>query len=304
MLLLRPLRPLPYGLPVTVWRARAAVIGRRVDPPLHPPADRRRARPAAAYVFGFVQADGHHYAGPGQKGRISVEIKSKDIDLLRAMQQVIPWGTTITTRTRSTNFAESAESAVLNLCALEGRNRFLELGLPVGRKSAIIAPPAEPFSHRDYMRGLIDADGSVGFTGAGMPFVSLVTASRSIADFTCAEVLRITGAQRTWRPNRRDGVANLMIASDPAAVFARWLYEDAAIALERKRSAGLAAAAWKRPPGMRARAMRKPWTDEEDAVVMRISVRESAQQLGRTIQSVNVRRWRLHRVNDSEGTGG
>ena len=32
--------------------------------------------PAAAYVFGFMQADGHHYAGTGQKGRISVEIKS------------------------------------------------------------------------------------------------------------------------------------------------------------------------------------------------------------------------------------
>src|SRR5215470_10436287 len=99
--------------------------------------------PASAYVFGFMQADGHHYAGRGRKGRISVEIKAKDADLLRAMQRAIPWRTTITFRTRATNFAESAESAILNRCALEGHTRLLELGLPVSRKSAIIAPPTE-----------------------------------------------------------------------------------------------------------------------------------------------------------------
>ena len=32
------------------------------------------ADPANAYVFGFLQADGTHYAGKGRKGRVSVEI--------------------------------------------------------------------------------------------------------------------------------------------------------------------------------------------------------------------------------------
>jgi hypothetical protein len=40
-----------------------------------------------AYVFGFMQADGHHRAGPGQKGSITVEIKAQDADLLRATSQ-------------------------------------------------------------------------------------------------------------------------------------------------------------------------------------------------------------------------
>jgi hypothetical protein len=250
--------------------------------------------PASAYVFGFIQADGHHSAGKGRKGRISVEIKAEDVQLLRDMQPVLPWRTSITFRTRITNFSSSAyNTAVLGLCMLEGRARFLELGLPVGRKSAIIAPPTEPFSHSDYLRGVIDADGSVGFTAKGWPFISLVTASPAIAEFTCAEILRITGAVRTARPNARDGVMNVMIASDPATKFARWLYEGACIGLERKREAALTIANWERPAGMRAWSKRKRWTPAEDAVILRMSLEDAAKILGRTEKSVHMRRWRL-----------
>lgn len=252
--------------------------------------------PASAYVFGFMQADGHHYAGRGRKGTVTIEIKAQDADVLRAMQQVIPWRTSITFRSRTTNFAKRADSAVLTLWALEGRERLLELGLPTGRKSATVAPPAEPFSHRDYLRGLYDGDGSVGFAVNGMPFLSIVTASPAIAEFVCAEILRVTGARRNPRPNNRDGVFNLMIASDPAAAFARWLYDDACIALARKRAAALAVGAWTRPEGMRARSPRKRWTPEEDAVVMQMTRKEAAERLGRTVSSVNVRIWRLRQI--------
>jgi hypothetical protein len=249
--------------------------------------------PACAYVFGFMQADGNHYAGAGQKGRIAVEIKATDVDLLRAMQAVLPWRTSVTSRSRSTNFARSYESAVLTLCSLDARTRLLELGLPTGRKSAIIAPPTVAFSHRDYLRGIWDADGSVGFTGTGMPFLSIVTASRGLASFVCSEIKCVTGASRTAKPNRRDGIMNIMISNDPAAEFAHWLYADSAIALERKRDAGLAVAAWTRPEGMRARSNHRRWTAAEDAVVLRMPVREAASLLGRTEKSVNIRRWRL-----------
>ena len=251
------------------------------------------ADPAYAYIFGFMQADGHHYAGRGKKGAITIEINARDVELLRAMQVILPWRTSISFRTRATNFSKSVNLATLTLCGLEGRMRLLELGLPVGRKSAIIAPPAEPFSHRDYLRGLFDADGSVGFTASGLPFLSIVTASHAIADFTCTEILDITGVARTTRPNKRDGVMNVMIASDPAAVFAHWLYADARIALARKRATALAVAAWKRPTGMRIRSSPKRWTPAEDAIVLKIPQQEAAKRLGRTLRSVNMRKWRL-----------
>ena len=251
--------------------------------------------PASAYVFGFLQADGTHTAGPGRKGRVSVEIKADDVQLLRDIQQVLPWRTSIIFRTRTTNFSSSTcRYAALYMCMLEGRTRLLELGLPVGRKSAIIAPPAEPFSHSDYLRGIIDADGSVGFTAKSWPFISLVTASPAIARFTCAEILRVTGIVRTTRPNARDGVMNIIIAKDPAVEFARWLYEDACIAMERKREAAVAVAGWERPAGMRAKSSHRRWTPAEDAIVLRMSLKDAARALGRTKHSVNTRRWRLN----------
>ncbi|HEX3491059.1 MAG TPA: LAGLIDADG family homing endonuclease [Streptosporangiaceae bacterium] len=249
--------------------------------------------PACAYIFGFMQADGHHYAGTRRRGSITIEIKATDVGLLRAMQDILPWSTSITFRTRTTNFAQAHEAAVLALCSLDARQRLLELGLPTGRKSAIIAPPTVAFSHRDYLRGIWDADGSVGFTGTGMPFLSIVTASQELANFVCAEIKRITGASRTAKPNRRDGVMNVMLGNDPAAEFARWLYTNAAIALDRKRDAGLAVAAWARPAGMRARSSHRKWTDAEDAVVLRMPVREAARLLDRSEKSVNIRRWRI-----------
>ena len=129
-----------------------------------------------------------------------------------------------------------------------------------------------------------------------MPFLSLVTASPAIAEFVCAEILRVTGANRNPGPNKRDGVFNVMIASDPAAAFARWLYDDACIALPRKHAAAFAVASWKRPARMRARSAPKRWTPEEDAVVMQMTQKDAAERLGRTVRSVNMRSWRLHQI--------
>ncbi len=257
--------------------------------------------PLVSYVFGFLQADGHHYAGVGRKGSITIELKAADAALLYAIQRVLPWPTSITYRTRSTNFASHHDSATLTLCGLEGRMRLLELGLPTGRKSATVAPPAETFSHADYVRGLFDADGSVGFTAAGYPFLSLVTASLAIAEFTCAEMLRVTGARRTTNPNRRDGVYNVMLTSDPAAKFAAWLYGESRIALARKIEAARAVAAWERPQSMRSRSAPRRWTPADDAVVLGQPQRAAAQQLGRTVSSVSVRRWRLRQEDRQIG---
>ena len=91
-------------------------------------------------------------------------------------------------------------------------------------------------------------------------------------------------------------VMNLMIASDPAAIFARWLYQDACIALARKRVVALEVAAWERPASMRARSTPKRWTAEEDAIVLQASQGEAALLLGRTVRSVNLRRWRLRQA--------
>jgi len=83
-----------------------------------------------------------------------------------------------------------------------------------------VFPPPTPFSARDYLRGLIDGDGSVAFTGTGLPFVSFVSQSQALAEFFCQQVLAVSGALRNPKRNTRDGIYPLMVASDPAATMA------------------------------------------------------------------------------------
>ncbi|MFD0328694.1 LAGLIDADG family homing endonuclease [Streptacidiphilus monticola] len=165
--------------------------------------------PDHAYLFGFLQADGHLFRGRGQKGRLTVELNARDIELLERFKALCPYPSSVTTRTRATNFSPESRTAVWSVCALAFRRELVCLGLPEGRKSARIAPPGIPFSARDYLRGLIDADGSLGMTAKGNPFVSLVTQSDALAEYFCESVRQLTGVVHRPRRNRRDSVFNL-----------------------------------------------------------------------------------------------
>ncbi|MFJ4340469.1 hypothetical protein [Streptomyces sp. NPDC088915] len=98
--------------------------------------------PGCAYMFGFLQTDGHLARGTGRKGRPSVEIKVRDAHILYEFQRLTPYYSSITERVRTTNFAEQHHSATWTLCALEARTTINELGIPYGKKSRIIRPPA------------------------------------------------------------------------------------------------------------------------------------------------------------------
>ncbi|WP_416973508.1 LAGLIDADG family homing endonuclease [Streptomyces sp. 4F14] len=250
--------------------------------------------PEYAYMFGFLQADGHLAQGVGRKGRLHVEISAKDIELLRSFQKLTPYNSSIRERTRSTNFAEVHTSATWSLCSLEARTTLNELGLPYGRKSKTIAPPNAPYEPRDYLRGLIDADGSVGFTSQGFPFVALTTASTAIASHLCDYARDVTGAERTLKRNARDDIYNILYTKESAQKLAADLYYPGCLALERKRASAEPLSAWERPAGMRAAYTTRRWTEHEDLVLLELnSPTTAAEVLGRTTQSCNLRLWRL-----------
>jgi hypothetical protein len=254
-------------------------------------------RPADAYFFGFAQTDGSHYAGTRQRGSLTIELSERDDAVLHSFTTMFDVYSRVSYRERITNFG-AQRTATWTVCDLSFRRELVELGLPTGRKSETVAPPTTVFSVRDYMRGLIDGDGSIGFTGQGRPFVCFVTASQPLAEFFCAQALRVVGAYRTPSRNARDDIYNLMVAGDPAASLAAWLYPEGCLALARKRDAATLVAAWTRPAGMRARpvAGARRWTAAEDADVFKGSIREAASRLGRSEKSVNIRRSRLRRA--------
>ncbi|MGA5049312.1 hypothetical protein [Streptomyces arboris] len=250
--------------------------------------------PRYAYMFGFLQADGHLAPGTGRKGRLSVEINVRDITILREFQQLTPYNSSITERVRSTNFAERHHSATWTLCDLEARTRINGLGLPYGRKSKRITPPRVEFSRRDYLRGIIDADGSIGYTGQGLPFVSLTTASAAVGAYLCRYAKVVTGAARQIGRNARDGVYNVVYTKEAAVQLAEHLYYPGCLSLERKRTAASSLASWERPATMRVRPPSRRWKPWEDRVLLKLDdATAAAAELGRSEASCSVRLWRL-----------
>ncbi|GAA0621522.1 hypothetical protein [Streptomyces crystallinus] len=250
--------------------------------------------PRYAYMFGFLQADGHLAQGTGQKGRLTVEISHRDIGILEEFQRLTPYSNTIRERTRTTNFSESHRSAIWTLCSLEARTTLVEAGLPYGRKSTRIKPPRTAFSRPDYLRGVIDADGSVGFTGKGFPFISLTTASTAIGAYLCHYAKKVTGTERLIARNARDGIYNVFYTMEPAQALAAHLYYPGCLSLERKRATADSLSAWARPPGMRAPHTRRRWKEWEDRKLLELNDSTAAsEELGRTEMSCSLRLWRL-----------
>lgn len=250
--------------------------------------------PRYAYMFGFIQADGHLAQGAGQKGLLTVEINERDIHILRDFQALTPYYSSISERTRATNFAESHNSVTWTLCSLEARSTLNELGIPYGRKSKTIKPPRVEFSRRDYVRGVIDADGSVGYTGQGLPFVSLTTASTAVAAYLCHFAKKLTGSERTIKRNVRDGIYNILYTKEPAMELAAHLYYDGCLGLDRKKSKAAEIRSWVRPTDMRIAPPRRRWTPKDDETLLRLNDPAAAGiALDRTEQSCSMRLWRL-----------
>ncbi|MFD3747227.1 hypothetical protein [Nocardia sp. NPDC058633] len=252
--------------------------------------------PAVAYAIGLLQADGWHEGNLDRKGRISLEVAVRDESVLTHLAQALPCYSSIGHRSRATNFSPHSETATLRFYDRATRRAFAELGVTVGRKATEIRPPLTPFAEADYLRGLLDGDGSIGFTRKGEPFVSFVTASPLAAEFFCRTVQKVCGVERSCRPNRRDGVANVMVLNHAAAQLAAWAwYSPDVIGVERKRTAAAHIACWAPPPEKAGRygVRRKRWTAADDDIVLEYGPMEAAERLGRTAGSVSARRWRL-----------
>jgi hypothetical protein len=161
----------------------------------------RLTEPLFSYLAGLLAADGSHEGHPDRKGRLQIELKERDGDLLERIAAAVPWRATVRARTRTTNFSRGTyTTTTLRICAQEARQFFAAAGIPAGPKSLTAAPPTPAFSRADYTRGLLDGDGSLGFTANGYPFISLTTASPALAAFACTTINDVCGVVGTAPP--------------------------------------------------------------------------------------------------------
>jgi hypothetical protein len=249
-------------------------------------------KPFWSYVFAFFQADGHLRQGTRRRGRLSVEIQLRDKPMLEAIQKGISCNSSIYMRTRDTNYKKDYTSCCLNIYDLAFRQSLIALGLPTGRKSISIGLPSSDYLERDYWRGWVDADGSLGVTGQGWPFVGFCTKSNQIARGFRDYAFKITGRTRTLKPNKRDQVYNLLYQKEEAQTLAREMYYEGALCLPRKMDSAIALQSWVRTGSPK----RKPyyrWTPEEDTIALSFPAHVAAEKLDRSEKGVLIRVWRL-----------
>jgi intein/homing endonuclease len=139
----------------------------------------------SAYLIGLAQTDGHLRDGTGKKGSFTIELQYSDLDILQKISHRLECNYSITSRERDTNFKKKYRSVILNVYDLKFREWLKENGMISGKKSDIISPsfsPTDDFAV-DYLRGMIDGDGSLGVSGGGRPFFSFVTDSEYLKEF-------------------------------------------------------------------------------------------------------------------------
>ncbi|MBW4649699.1 MAG: hypothetical protein KME06_13560 [Kastovskya adunca ATA6-11-RM4] len=259
-------------------------------------------KPHYAYLFGFIQSDGHLYNNTRNRGCVSIEINKKDEHILWFFKNLIPFNSSIVERVRKTNFSCSHTSVTWRVYDKRFRD-YLELwGLESGSKSESIKLPSCSFSKVDYFRGLIDGDGSLGLTSKGFPFLSLVTSSSYIAIEYLELIKQITGKTKSCNKNTRDSVYNLVVYKEDAQGLVRHLYYDGCLALTRKLIKASEVLSWSRPPDMKRVNNRKLWTPEEDQFITTHSVECSMKVLGRSRNSVELRLWRLNKLSKQSVT--
>lgn len=250
--------------------------------------------PAYSYFFGFVQGDGSLYqnkANPN-KGKLSIEVSIRDRDIVDKFCKLIE-GSTITYRSRSTNFSEDYNSIVWTMCHQSFREEMNRLGIPIGTKSDIVKPPVAPYCIADYWRGLIDADGSLGMTSDSLPFLSFITTSTDMAIAYEQFLFGLIGKRKTLNRNKRDNAYNIVVLREDAIKVVSFLYYPSCLGLDRKIGKAKEVMSWVRPNDMKKAPLRQLWTSEEDAIVLTNSQKDAATRLGRSVASVANRKKRL-----------
>ena len=249
-------------------------------------------KPEYSYLLGFLHADGHLSESGKNKGKITTELHIRDKDICKKFKNLVPFYSSISYRTRDTNFKTNYTSVTWSVCDLEFRKLLKFWGLTVGKKSDNIIQPVN-VSEIDYYRGLIDGDGSLGFTAKGFPFVSLVVSSEFLKNTYLKFLELVTGKLKTSTPNKRDAVYNIAVYKEDAQALVKVLYYDGCIALNRKLRLAKKILKWKRPKEMK-QVLQTPWTKAQDEIVLSNSVKVAAKILNRTVKSVASRRHRLN----------
>lgn len=250
--------------------------------------------PEHSYFFGFAQTDGYLTKLENRnKGKFEIEVGEKDAYVLKSFKGLFPLvNSGIHTRNRDTNFKKNHKSYTFTICDMKFREEINKLGIPYGKKSEIVSSPKTNFCERDYVRGLLDGDGSLGITARKLSFASFTVKSEELKDYLLNIIEKITGERKRLNRNTRDNIYNIMVNREKAQKLIKYLYYPDCLCLRRKLKSAKLVLRWKRPKDMK-RIFQKFWDNWQDKYILNHTLEESCNYLERTERSVKMRLWRL-----------
>jgi len=249
-----------------------------------------------SYFIGLAQTDGHLAGKHGKKGRFGIELNYKDRDIIKKISKIIDCNFSIKERIRDTNFKKKCHLISLTVCDMKFRYFLNYCGVPYGKKSQTIAAPLhlKKLHVENYIRGLYDGDGSLGFTATKIPFLSITIQSDKVKDFLLKYIAENTGKEiKKINKPKRDNVWNICIYREDAVKIVEKIYTKNCLSIKRKYELAKKIKKWIRPKEMKFAPYRKDWTNEEDKYILNHSFKESMSALKRTEKSVKIRQWRL-----------
>lgn len=180
-----------------------------------------------SYIFGLLITDGTLSLYDRNRGRVQLELKESDKDIVEKLVNEIP-KSTIRTRERVTNFSNgvSFRSVIFQNSQLDFRTKLINCGYPIQNKTLVASIPTVDYQEIDFWRGVIDGDGSLGLTGKGIPFISLVTKSENMKIEYLKFLEKYLNLKKNVNRNQRDGVFNIMSNSGNAIKIANLLYSN------------------------------------------------------------------------------
>jgi hypothetical protein len=205
--------------------------------------------PVAAYWLGFLMADGMVHSKKAKRKRSSktysyiiLALSRTDRAHVEKFKQFIGTTNVIQDVDSVTNFGPK-KSSVLTVQNDHLARRLDDLGVRPN-KTGTEKCPAELENSRDFWRGMIDGDGSVGMwknKGRLYPGLKLGSTPAVIEQFS--KFVRRLGITPTEPGNCR-GLCAAAYSGNPAQKIIRVLYQDGDEALDRKMTEAKACLAW------------------------------------------------------------
>jgi len=244
-----------------------------------------------SYLIGLAQTDGSLRSSSRNRGCFALELSVRDSDIIYKLQEIIPYKSYVKIRTRDTNFKDNYTSIALKVYEKEFRDFLVDNGVPYGKKSNVIKPLEDLSYEVDYVRGLIDGDGTVSFDKNGRPLLSLTTNSDEIRDYIVNYFANIIKEEPLGiKKNKRDNIYNICYCGIRAYEIIPTIYYDNCLSIDRKYNAALKIKEWK--PDYK-KVFCKDWSKEQDDIVLSNSVQDSILKLDRTESSIKNRLFRL-----------